>query len=95
MASLDPDCMGFAPEAELYSFRVFNVKSKAYTSWFLDALNQAMHSGIHIINLSVGGPDWEDTPFVDKVREVSGTGVIIVSAIGTVCHRRTAGRQPP
>ena len=32
----------------------------SFTSWFLDAFNYAMHKGIHVINLSIGGPDFLD-----------------------------------
>ena len=35
-----------------------------------------------MINLSIGGPDFLDQPFVDKVRELSAHGVVIVSAVG-------------
>ena len=62
--------------------KVFNAKSHAYTAWFIDAFNFAMFRGIHILNLSVGGPDWADTPFVEKVQEASASGMVVVSAIG-------------
>ncbi|KAL0485150.1 hypothetical protein AKO1_004366, partial [Acrasis kona] len=39
-------------------------------------------SNIHVLNLSIGGPDYMDMPFVDKVRELSANGIIVVSAIG-------------
>jgi membrane-bound transcription factor site-1 protease len=29
-----------------------------------------------------GGPDFNDRPFVDKVREMSASGIVIVSAVG-------------
>ena len=61
---------------------MFNSKQHAYTSWFIDAFNYAIFRRIHILNLSVGGPDWADAPFVDKVREASASGIVIVSAIG-------------
>lgn len=38
---------------------------------------------VHIINLSIGGPDFMDRPFVDKVSELSANNIIMVSAIGT------------
>ena len=82
IGGLSPECMGFAPEAEIHSFKVFNKGSHAYTSWFIDAFNYAIFRGIHILNLSVGGPDWLDTPFVEKVQEMSAAGIIVVSAIG-------------
>ena len=41
----------------------------SYTSWFLDAFNYAIASGMNVVNLSIGGPDYLDQPFVDKVRQ--------------------------
>lgn len=40
----------------------------SYTSWFLDAFNYAMATGMNVVNLSIGGPDYLDQPFVEKVR---------------------------
>ncbi|CAN0441893.1 unnamed protein product, partial [Ectocarpus sp. 13 AM-2016] len=45
------------------------VKKVSYTSWFLDAFNYALFLGVDIINLSIGGPDFKDQPFVDKVQQ--------------------------
>ena len=39
----------------------------SYTSWFLDAFNYAIMKKIHVLNLSIAGPDVMDQPFVDKV----------------------------
>jgi membrane-bound transcription factor site-1 protease len=78
------DCQGFAPDADLHIFRVFDSKVTSYTAWFLDAFNYAIHTRVHILNLSIGGPDWADKPFVDKVHELAANGVIVVSAIGNV-----------
>lgn len=44
----------------------------SYTSWFLDAFNYALVVKVHVINLSIGGPDFLDQPFVDKVGPRSG-----------------------
>ena len=38
----------------------------SYTSWFLDAFNYAIATEMDIVNLSIGGPDYLDEPFVDK-----------------------------
>lgn len=35
-----------------------------------------------IVNLSIGGPDYLDVPFVEKVWEITSNGIIMVSAIG-------------
>ena len=37
---------------------------------------------IHVLNLSIGGPDFKDLPFVEKVWELTANNVIMISAIG-------------
>uniref|UniRef100_H3CGJ5 Membrane-bound transcription factor site-1 protease n=1 Tax=Tetraodon nigroviridis TaxID=99883 RepID=H3CGJ5_TETNG len=76
------ECQGFAPDSELHIFRVFTNNQVSYTSWFLDAFNYAILKKIHVLNLSIGGPDFMDHPFVDKVWELTANRVIMVSAIG-------------
>ncbi|XP_064598708.1 membrane-bound transcription factor site-1 protease-like isoform X2 [Liolophura sinensis] len=76
------ECLGFAPNAEIYVFRVFTNNQVSYTSWFLDAFNYAILKKINVLNLSIGGPDFMDHPFVDKVWELTANKVIMVSAIG-------------
>ncbi|CDF35782.1 unnamed protein product [Chondrus crispus] len=82
IAGSHPACPGIAPHASLYAFRVFTGAQVSYTSWFLDAFNYALHVGIDVLNLSIGGPDFADSPFTDKVNELTAHGVIVVSAIG-------------
>ncbi|XP_055385918.1 membrane-bound transcription factor site-1 protease isoform X2 [Condylostylus longicornis] len=76
------ECLGFAPDAELHIYRVFTNNQVSYTSWFLDAFNYAILKKINILNLSIGGPDFLDHPFVDKVLELTANKVIMISAIG-------------
>lgn len=76
------ECLGFAPDAELHIYRVFTNNQVSYTSWFLDAFNYAILKKVHVLNLSIGGPDFMDHPFVDKVLELTANKVIMVSAIG-------------
>lgn len=76
------ECLGLAPDADLHIYRVFTNKQVSYTSWFLDAFNYAILKKIDVLNLSIGGPDFMDVPFVDKVWELSANNVIMVSAIG-------------
>lgn len=76
------ECLGFAPDSELYIFRVFTNNQVSYTSWFLDAFNYAILKKINVLNLSIGGPDFKDHPFVDKVWELTANRVIMISAIG-------------
>uniref|UniRef100_T1H0I9 Uncharacterized protein n=1 Tax=Megaselia scalaris TaxID=36166 RepID=T1H0I9_MEGSC len=76
------ECLGFAPDAELHIFRVFTNTQVSYTSWFLDAFNYAILKKINVLNLSIGGPDFMDHPFVDKVLELTANKVVMISAIG-------------
>jgi membrane-bound transcription factor site-1 protease len=76
------ECLGFAPDADIYAFRVFTSEKVSYTSWFLDAFNYAISKKINVLNLSIGGPDFMDLPFVEKVWEMSANNIIVVSAIG-------------
>lgn len=48
--------------------QVFTDDQVSYTSWFLDAFNYAIACNLDVVNLSIGGPDFLDQPFVDKVR---------------------------
>lgn len=75
-------CKGIAPDIELYMFKLFTSQRLTLTSWFLDAFNFAILKKLNIINLSIGGPDFLDKPFVDKIMEMSANNIIIVSAIG-------------
>lgn len=52
------------------------------TSWFINAFDYVLQNGIDIINLSSGSSDFLDQPFIDKINEVTASGVIVVSAIG-------------
>ncbi|GIM13551.1 hypothetical protein Vretimale_16642 [Volvox reticuliferus] len=78
----DSQCPGFAPDVDMYTFKVFTDDQVSYTSWFLDAFNYAMIVQVNVINLSIGGPDFLDQPFVDKVLEVTSNGILMISAIG-------------
>ncbi|XP_050419882.1 membrane-bound transcription factor site-1 protease isoform X2 [Adelges cooleyi] len=82
LVASNSECLGFAPDADLHIFRVFTNNQVSYTSWFLDAFNYAIMRKIHVLNLSIGGPDFMDQPFVDKVWELTANGVIMISAIG-------------
>ncbi|OQR71691.1 membrane-bound transcription factor site-1 protease-like [Tropilaelaps mercedesae] len=78
IASAHPECLGFAPDAEVHIFRVFTNAQVSYTSWFLDAFNYAILKKINILNLSIGGPDFMDKPFVDKVWELTANNIIMI-----------------
>ncbi|XP_057545645.1 subtilisin-like protease SBT6.1 [Amaranthus tricolor] len=82
IAGQESDCLGFAPDTEIYAFRVFTDAQVSYTSWFLDAFNYAIATNMDVLNLSIGGPDHLDLPFVEKVWELTANNIIMVSAIG-------------
>ncbi|XP_047308533.1 subtilisin-like protease SBT6.1 isoform X1 [Impatiens glandulifera] len=82
IAGEDSECLGFAPDTEIYAFRVFTDAQVSYTSWFLDAFNYAIAMNMDVLNLSIGGPDYLDLPFVEKVWELTANNIIMVSAIG-------------
>ncbi|KAK3041678.1 hypothetical protein RJ639_001488 [Escallonia herrerae] len=82
IAGEDAECLGFAPDTEIYAFRVFTDAQVSYTSWFLDAFNYAIATNMDVLNLSIGGPDYLDLPFVEKVWELTANNIIMVSAIG-------------
>lgn len=75
-------CLGSAPEVLIHTFRVFTSAQMSYTTWFLDAFNYALHTKMDVINLSIGGPDFLDAPFVDKVNEMTSNGIVYISAMG-------------
>lgn len=82
VAGTNNACAGFAPDALIHTFRVFTNDQNSYTSWFLDGFNYAIATGVHVLNLSIGGPDYLDKPFTDKVNEITASGIIMISAIG-------------
>ncbi|KAF3441932.1 hypothetical protein FNV43_RR15847 [Rhamnella rubrinervis] len=82
IAGIDTECLGFSPDTEIYAFRVFTDAQVSYTSWFLDAFNYAIATNMDVLNLSIGGPDYLDLPFVEKVWEITANNIIMVSAIG-------------
>lgn len=82
ISSNSTTCPGIAPLSTIYSFRIFTSNHELYTSWFLDAANYALLQNIDVINFSIGGYDYHDFPFIDKVNELVANGIIVVSAIG-------------
>ena len=59
-------CAGLAPDTTVYIARVFDSNQQSTTEWFLAAFNFALSRDVDLINLSVGGPDFRDAPFVEK-----------------------------
>ena len=75
ISSRDPECPGLAPDVLIHTFKVFTNDQVSFSSWFLDAFNYAIATKMHVVNLSIGGPDYLDRPFVDKVRRLGAPRV--------------------
>lgn len=78
-----------------YENLVFSLLQVSYTSWFLDAFNYAIATNMDVLNLSIGGPDYLDLPFVEKVRLSSALFLFLLIIIilfgclgggGTICR---------
>ena len=82
VGSVNKECPGIAPDAEIYIFKLFTEERVSYTSWFIDAFNFVLDNDIDIVNLSNGSSDFQDEPFTDKINELIAHGVIVISAIG-------------
>lgn len=82
LISSSRECLGFAPDAELHIYRVFNSKQVSLLSWYIDAFNYALHKKINVINFSTGGHNFLHHQFMGKIHELSAKKVVIVSAIG-------------
>jgi membrane-bound transcription factor site-1 protease len=82
IGSLNEDCPGLAPHSEIHSLKVFNKGQESKTSWFLEAFEYVIQKGIKIVNLSSGGINYLDEPFVTKIKYLVSQGVVVVSAAG-------------
>ena len=82
LSSTNPECLGIAPDAEIYILKLFTDDNVTYSSWFIDAFNFVLDNNIDIVNLSTATKDSQDVPFMEKINELTAAGVIIVSAIG-------------
>ena len=49
VGSVNEDCPGIAPEAEIFIFKLFTESKESYTSWFIDAFNFVLDNDIDII----------------------------------------------
>ena len=56
----------------MYWYAITIISIYFYSTYFLDlqAFNYALQQNVDLINLSVGGPDFRDAPFVEKVSQV-------------------------
>ena len=60
LSSSNEDCLGIAPDAEIYILKLFTDDDVTYSSWFIDAFNFVMDNNIDIVNLSNASKDSQD-----------------------------------
>ena len=57
LSSTNPECLGIAPDAEIYILKLFTDDNVTYSSWFIDAFNFVLDNNIDIVNLSTATKD--------------------------------------
>lgn len=72
---------GIAPDAELYSLKVFNKEGKGYTQDVLAAIDWAIEHQIDIINLSLTS-EAAVSSYEDLVNHAYQKGILIIGAAG-------------
>ncbi|QDZ20650.1 subtilisin-like protein [Chloropicon primus] len=94
IASIHPECSSAAPDVDIYTFKVFTDITESFSSWYLDAINFALLMKVHMVNVSIGGPDFLDHPFVEKFRELVANGVAVFAAMGNMGPLRGTTNSP-
>ena len=69
---------GFAPDAQIFGFRVF---PGGRISWLIAALQRCIDNQIDVVNLSLGA-DEESTLLHQKIREAKQAGIALIAAAG-------------
>ncbi|KAF8934940.1 hypothetical protein BGZ58_005338 [Dissophora ornata] len=83
IAANDTSFTGVAPEATLGAYRVFGCKGGTSNDLIMMALLRAASDGMHIINLSLGGPGgWRQDREARLADALARNGTIIVAAMG-------------
>lgn len=72
---------GIAPEAEIYSAKVFDDENRATVSRVIDAIYWAMEKKVNIINMSFGTV--KDSPALHHaIQAAEGNGILLIAAAG-------------
>lgn len=72
---------GIAPEAEIYSAKVFDDENRATVSRVIDAIYWAVEKKVNIINMSFGTV--KDSPALHHAIQVAeGNGILLIAAAG-------------
>ena len=72
---------GIAPDANIYSYRVFGSKGTANRYDTVIAIDKAVEDGNEIINLSLGGPGYTDF-YHEAIQDANKAGVAVFVAAG-------------
>ena len=74
---------GAAPEADIYSIRVFGCSGNTGDDTIISALEWASAHGMQVVNLSLGSSYGGDSsPEIDAMNNLSKAGTIVVAAAG-------------
>jgi minor extracellular serine protease Vpr len=74
---------GAAPEADIYSIRVFGCTGSTQDDIIISALEWASANGMQVVNLSLGAPyGGADSPEIEAMDNLSKAGTIVVAAAG-------------
>jgi minor extracellular serine protease Vpr len=74
---------GAAPEADIYSIRVFGCSGSTNNSVVISALEWASANGMQVVNLSLGSPfGGNDSAEIEAMDNLSKSGTIVVAAAG-------------
>lgn len=73
--------VGIAPDAKVRGYSVFTSNGTCQTSWIIRAVNAAVQDGNHIINMSLGSPQY-DGNYQKAINKACKKGVAIFAASG-------------
>lgn len=79
--SADGNFSGIAPKSKLYAYKVSSTGEAVSSDYIVRAINQAMHDGVKVINISLGINKTNDN-IDDAIDEAVRQGIVVVVAAG-------------
>ena len=74
---------GIAKESEIYIYKIFTASSVTKKEWLISALNESIFiDKCKIINLSLGGINFNDKKIIELITIASNQNIIIISSSG-------------
>ncbi len=73
---------GVAPEAQLVLMKVMEEDGSVYNSTIIAAMDDASKMGICAVNLSLGSPQAEDSPYLEATDNLRNAGIAVVCSAG-------------